>query len=269
MNQDLLERLVKVHGKDSFLTGGLRNALGEEYTKRNQHDKALAQFQALEGVYSKLFGPDSENVLIARNRVALTYQALGQLDKALPLFDETVAKFREQKGRSAPGNLLVALDNAAACYEVAKKLPEAEKLRRELVETQRKVAGPEAPGTTGALAGLGLNLLNQEKWGDAEAILRECLEIRQKKTPDDWRTANARSLLGGALLGQKKYVDAEPLLKEGYEGLHKHAAEIPPQGKARLTEALERLVQLCEATDRKDEAAALRKKLEETEKAKP
>jgi hypothetical protein len=137
------------------------------------------------------------------------------------------------------------------------------------VEAQRKVAGPEAPATTGALAALGLNLLNQEKWGDAEPILRECLEIRQKKAPDDWRTPNTRSMLGAALLGQKKYADAEPLLKEGYEGLQKHVAEIPPQGKVRLTEALERLVRLYVATDRKDEAAALRQKLEEAKKAMP
>jgi hypothetical protein len=36
---------------------------------------------------------------------------------------------------------------------------------------------------------------------------------------------------------------------------------IPPQGKVRLVEALERLVQLYEATDKKDDAAKWRKEL--------
>jgi outer membrane protein assembly factor BamD (BamD/ComL family) len=36
---------------------------------------------------------------------------------------------------------------------------------------------------------------------------------------------------------------------------------IPPQGKIRLTEALERLVQLYEAMDKKDNAARWRKEL--------
>ena len=49
-------------------------------------------------------------------------------------------------------------------------------------------------------------------------------------------------MLGGALLGQQNYTDAEPLLLKGYEGLKAREATIPPQGKDRLPEALERLV---------------------------
>ena len=44
-------------------------------------------------------------------------------------------------------------------------------------------------------------------------------------------------------------------------------ATIPPQAKFNLTEALERLVQLYEATDKPDEAARWRKELEATQAA--
>ena len=54
----------------------------------------------------------------------------------------------------------------------------------------------------------------------------------------------SQSRLGGALLAQKQYVDAEPQLLKGYEGMHEREAKIPTSGKPRLTEALERLVQL-------------------------
>jgi hypothetical protein len=74
--------------------------------------------------------------------------------------------------------------------------------------------------------------------------------------------ANPTSMLGGALLGQKMYADAEPLLRAGYEGMKKQEAKIPPQGQVRIPEALERLVQFCEATDKKDEAAKWREELE-------
>ena len=74
-------------------------------------------------------------------------------------------------------------------------------------------------------------------------------------------------MLGGALLGQKKYAEAEPLLIAGYEGMKQREATIPPQGKDRLTEALERLVQLYEATDKPDEAAEWRKELEANKSA--
>ena len=40
-------------------------------------------------------------------------------------------------------------------------------------------------------------------------------------------------------------------------------AKIPPQARVRLTEALERLVQLYEARNKRDEAAKWRKQLEE------
>ncbi len=93
-------------------------------------------------------------------------------------------------------------------------------------------------------------------------MLRECLAIRQNKQPDGWATFNAQSMLGDALLRQKKYIDAEPLLKDGYQGMKQRQDKIPSQGKARLREALERLVQLYEATGNKDEAAKWRKELQ-------
>jgi hypothetical protein len=115
-------------------------------------------------------------------------------------------------------------------------------------------SGADSLGYAGQLDGLGLNLLGQKKSADAEAVLRECLGVRQKKAANVWSTFNAQSMLGASLLGQKKYKEAEPLLTEGYEGMKHREKTIPPQGKVRLIEAAERLVDLYEATDRKDEA---------------
>jgi eukaryotic-like serine/threonine-protein kinase len=83
-----------------------------------------------------------------------------------------------------------------------------------------------------------------------ELPLRECLATREKRQPSDWRTFNAQSLLGGALLGQNKYAEAEPLLLAGYEGMKQREAAIPEQGKVRLPEALDRLIDLYTATDK-------------------
>ena len=92
--------------------------------------------------------------------------------------------------------------------------------------------------------------------------MRECLKIRELKEADVWTTFNTKSMLGGSLLGQKKYAEAEPLLLAGYEGMKDREAKIPAQGKVRLAEALEGLVQLYDATQQKDKAAPWRKKLE-------
>src|SRR5262249_28468543 len=90
---------------------------------------------------------------------------------------------------------------------------------------------------------------------------RECLAIRQQIMPDEWRIFNTKSTLGGSLLGQKKYAQAEPLLLDGYEGLKQRKGKIPPDHKPRLTEAIERLVQIYEETREEEKAAAWRAKL--------
>jgi eukaryotic-like serine/threonine-protein kinase len=61
----------------------------------------------------------------------------------------------------------------------------------------------------------------------------------------------------------EEYADAEPLLLAGYEGLKQREQTVPEQGKIRLPEAVERLVQLYEATGKKDEAAKWRMELDE------
>ena len=73
-------------------------------------------------------------------------------------------------------------------------------------------------------------------------------------------------MLGAALLGQKKYVEAEPLLLASYEGLKKDEKAIPPQGKINIPNAIQRLIELYDATGKKDDAA---KWLQELELAKP
>jgi len=45
---------------------------------------------------------------------------------------------------------------------------------------------------------------------------------------------------------------------KGYEGMKQRAKTIPPPAKVRLPEAAGRLVQLYEATDKKDQAARWR-----------
>jgi eukaryotic-like serine/threonine-protein kinase len=108
--------------------------------------------------------------------------------------------------------------------------------------------------------------LDGQQWSKAETVARDCLSLRAKKQPDDWLSFHTMSQLGAALAGQKKYAEAEPLLVEGYEGMKKREAQIPPEGRPRLAEAAERLVQLYEATGRDELAAQWRKRRDEAKK---
>src|SRR5262249_42800051 len=167
-------------------------------------------------------------------------------------------RFPRLRGVGAP--LLDAYAKAGRSTELAKLVPE------QLAEA-RQTLPKDSPQLAGALEQSGTFLLLLNADADAEPLLRECLAIREKTQPDLWSPPHTRSKLGRALLGQKKYTDAEPLLIAGYEGMRQREATIPPQEKPRLTEALEYLIQLYEATNKPDEAAKWREQLEASEAA--
>jgi tetratricopeptide (TPR) repeat protein len=180
--------------------------------------------------------------------------------EAISLLEEALDRGRMLPG-GLPGSIAWVTGSLALTYDADGQFARAEPLYREVLERNRKLFGPEHVQTTAALGGLGLNLLKQKRHAEAERLVRACLAIRAKAMPDDWLTFSTRSQLGGALLGQKKFARAEPLLLTGYEGMKKRAAKIPPPGRPRLGEALERLVGLYEATRQKDKAEAWRKEL--------
>jgi hypothetical protein len=122
---------------------------------------------------------------------------------------------------------------------------------------------PESKQRAQALANMGMYLVRFKEFVKSEAMMRECVELREKLQPGVWNTFTAQSLLGGSLLGQQRYDEAEPLLLTGFEGMKKQQDKIPPPGRMRLVEAAERLVQLYEAKQNKDEAAKWNKELEE------
>jgi serine/threonine protein kinase/tetratricopeptide (TPR) repeat protein len=137
-----------------------------------------------------------------------------------------------------------------------------EVLRCEQLEALRRRLATDDPELASVIVELASALLEEKKFTEAEPLARECLAIREKKLPDDWRTFNARSMLGATLLGQKKYAEAEAFLLSGYEGVKQRENRIPAVGRPRLKEALQRLVQLYEAKDRPDQAADWKQKLE-------
>jgi hypothetical protein len=138
---------------------------------------------------------------------------------------------------------------------------------RELAAAIKQQAGAESLDYAAQLAALGLNLLKQQKPADADPMLRASLTIRQQRQADSWSTFNTQALLGGALAGQQKYAEGEPLLLAGYQGMKEREKDIPANAKVRLTEALERLVQLYDAWGKPEQAKEWRQKLEEAKGA--
>jgi hypothetical protein len=99
-----------------------------------------------------------------------------------------------------------------------------------------------------------------DKFAPAEALLRECLAISEKKASDDWTTANTRSLLGEALARKNDFAAAEPLLLNAQKALFERRDKIRPIDRdATLRDAVDRLVRLYEAWGKPAQAETWKK----------
>jgi hypothetical protein len=141
------------------------------------------------------------------------------------------------------------VDEALACYKKA-------------VDLAPQAVPRDSVGLIHLFALTSGKLLQQQKWAEAELLLRACLALREKAQPHPWDNTDPKSMLVEALLGQKKYADAEPLLLAAYQGMKKQEATDPAAAKARLLETALRLVRLYEALGKKDEVARWQKERE-------
>jgi serine/threonine protein kinase/Tfp pilus assembly protein PilF len=188
-----------------------------------------------------------------RYNLAAVLRRQDQLDRALPLMEQLATEMEKDGFRHEKAEDIVI--RLIDCHERLKHYDQAETWRRKWVAAEKERHGGDSPRYAVAIVALGRNLLQQEKWADAEAVLRECLGVYERKAPNTWIRFYTLSLVGGALFGQKKYADAEPLLLDGYFGLEQREKAIPVQSKVCITEAAQRLVQLYDATAKKGEAA--------------
>jgi hypothetical protein len=109
---------------------------------------------------------------------------------------------------------------------------------------------------------LGELLLHQEKFCEAEAVLRTALQDLERDLPGLSPTFLAGSLLGGALAGQERFAEAEPLLIQGYEGLkQRNSKKRSPAHSELEAEAGERLIQLYRAWNKPGAMAEWQAKL--------
>jgi tetratricopeptide (TPR) repeat protein len=271
--RQVVEAYVAKRGPLDSATLSAKHNLAVFYWFISRLDRSVPLFEeCLRGREAKLGGDDASTIGTAID-LAVNYRDARRLPDAHRVIDEWLPRATTKLGVEHPTTHF-AMRTAATIYEGSEAPGKAEPLRRELVELTRRRAGADSREYATELMNLGWNIMRQAKWSDMEPVVREGLAIRERTEPGAWTTANTKSMLGGALLGLKKYAEAEPVLLASYEGLSKDAAKNPAAYTSgsvrhdRLTDALERLVQLYDAWDKKDKADEWRKKLEEAKAAK-
>jgi eukaryotic-like serine/threonine-protein kinase len=251
-------------GADHPRTLASMNNLAALYWKMKRLDRSVPLFEEAYKLRRKKLGAGHPDTLMTLANLGVNYRDAGRLEDGIRCLKDSLDGARKSPG-PLPAKLNWVAGELAATLDGARRYAQSESLYREFLQQGRRQYGDADPRTAGLMAYLGHNLLAQQKHAEAEGVLRECVAIRDQREPDAWTTFNTRSLLGGALLGQNKYAEAEALLLAGYEGMSTREGTIPVQGRSRVTEALERLVQLNEATGKETETKRWRKALQSRE----
>jgi serine/threonine protein kinase len=255
-------------GPDHPSTLTSRNNLAQTYREAGRNTDAIRLHeQNLKRCEAKL-GIDHPDTLLSMANLGEAYRDANRIKEALALLETVIERGRKRSG-GLPALVSWAPGALAETYERAGRFAKAESIFRDACKLSEQKFGSDDRRTASAFAQLGVNLLKQKKYSEAEPLLRQCLTIRVNKQPDAWTTFNTRSTLGEALMGQKKYTEAQTMLLQGYQGMKQRQDKIPAAYRQlRLSEALERLVRLYEATDQKEKAADWQKKLDEAKAAK-
>jgi tetratricopeptide (TPR) repeat protein len=192
--------------------------------------------------------------------LARVYREAGQLDKALPLAEQTLILKRAALGENHP-ETLNELAGLAVCLSAAGRWDKSLPLYEEVLRKRRDTLGPEHPDTLMSMGGLGAAYRRTSAPERAEAVLRECLELRRRLMPDAWETFYVQVNFGCALVDQKRFAEAEPILIAGFEGLSARAKQIAPSQRHALQAALGAIVVFYERWGKPDEAEKWRSKL--------
>ncbi len=256
---------------------------------------------ACEGLNLATNAPGTKDALVANSlaQLGVIVQDQGRLAEAEGLFRDSLAIRKNLPGNQDP-KVAQTLNTLSGVLTLEGKMAEAEKVGREALKVFNWSFGPNDPSDSDSLNNRGNSLFNQgklaeaetcfrqvlafrrkhsrgqdvevalsslattlylqQRFSEAEPLYRECLAMRETNCPNAWYTHYTRLRLGAALMGRRQYDEAEPLLISGYEGMRQRDAGIRDRNKV-LTESIQDLIQLFEATSRPEQAAEWKTKL--------
>jgi eukaryotic-like serine/threonine-protein kinase len=296
---------VELFGTDHRETLVTRLILGTAYVEIGQHEKALLLLEPTLAQLQKSYGPDHSHTLICMKELGFLFWSLRRLDQSIPMFAELLRVQEAKLGRQHV-DTQVTVFNLGINYKDASRLEEAIPLLEETleynnqpnilimvrhalletyaktgrvdqfrvlaqteVEAYRKNSSGKPPTLVNVLVAISEQYLHLGLFEEAIPLLRECLQIRQRESPDTWNFFNTQSRLGAALMGHAKLVEnaeqkksileeAEQLMIAGYEGMKQRESTIPPAGKFRVYQGLDRLIELYSLLEKSEQVETYR-----------
>jgi tetratricopeptide (TPR) repeat protein len=171
-----LEVRRRVLGEEHSYTIGTINNLEKIYFAQGRYADAEPLFVHALEIQRRILGNDHPDTLAYMNNLARLYHTLGQCTKAQPLFVEAVNGARKGPKLGHP-KAQESFRNLIECYEQRGESEKAEALNRELVDHFKR----ELWTTFNTMSLLGLSLLGQKNYADAEPLLLKGYEEMKQR----------------------------------------------------------------------------------------
>ena len=295
--KDLVGRLERT-APDQLQNLEARNALGWTLLQTGKLAEAENTLTLAQESCKQLnMEDDLPIVRRVKGNLAIAYQRLGKLEQSIFLdeelsvattrvlgrnhIDTLASKARLGLSKLEIGQVKAGQELLMAVFEDGQHVPEAFKIATLLANsfakqrdaeqvaiwTKREVESARINVPVGSvqlaeiLAASGTRLLGVSKWGEAEVILRECLEFYLSKDSEPSTVCVMQSQLGHALAAQNKFQAALPHLIAGYEGRKDRSPNRQSFRSVYLKTTLEKIIACCDALKQAEYSAKYRSEL--------
>jgi ABC-type cobalamin/Fe3+-siderophores transport system ATPase subunit len=157
-----------------------RAGLAQALSRQSRFAEAEAEYRQLLDQQRSILGVDNPDTLETMHNLANMYLAQGNYGEAEKLFRETLQVEQRVLGPEHPdtANAMTTLANTIRFDDL--RSAEAEKLYRKSLEIELRVLGPDHPYTTRTQEGLANVLSAENRYAEAETLLRQILIVRQR-----------------------------------------------------------------------------------------
>ena len=162
-------------------------------------------------------GPDHPDTLASRNNLASTYRDAGRLDKAIPLYEQTLEDSIRVLGTDHPSTLTSRL-NLADAYQAAGRLDEAITLYEQVFSGRSRVLGPDHRSTLAARDELAEAYLEAGRFDEVITLKKQILaDAMRIMGPDSPGASAARNNLAATYRDAGRLNEAVTLYKQNLD----------------------------------------------------
>ena len=204
----------------------------------------------------RLYGRETADTLVTMFNLASLFTSQGKLDDAEKLYRRVLKSQRRVLTKEHP-DLLASMSSLGSLLRI-RRPDEAETLLRGALAAQRRTIGPDHPDAVATMHNFAGLLSVRGKFEEAENLARQAVLAGERTLPaGHWQLATYRVNWGVCLAKLKRYDEAETNLLRSYDQL---AAKFEPE-HVRTLKVIQALVNLYEAWNKPDKAAAYRSRI--------